>query len=289
MLECVPNFSEGRDPKVVAAIAAAIQGTPGVVLLGHEMDSDHNRSVFTFAGEAAAVIEGAVRATEVAAARIDLSKHVGVHPRVGAADVIPFIPLDGSTMADAVAAAERAGQEIWQRLGVPIYFYGEAARRDSRKRLEGVRRKGFDGAPPDIGDVASHPTAGASVVGARQFLLAYNVDLTTPDLGIAQEIAKRVRASSGGFAHVKAMGLYLPSRQRAQVSMNLTNFFETPLEDVYQRISASANELGTTVADCEVIGFVPLQAFKRDPAFFARASNFTESRILENRLRQLAP
>ena len=289
MLECVPNFSEGRDPKVVAAIASAIQGTPGVVLLGHEMDADHNRSVFTFAGEADAVIEGAVRAAEVAKLRIDLSKHVGIHPRVGAADVIPFIPLDGSTMADAIAAAERAGQEIWQRLSIPVYFYGEAARRESRKRLEGVRRKGFDGAPPDVGSIPAHPTAGASVVGARQFLLAYNVDLETPDLKIAQEIARRIRASSGGFAHVKAMCLYLESRHRAQVSMNLTNFFETALEDVFQKIAASANELGTSVADCEVIGFVPLQAYCKDPAFFARASNFTESRILENRLRQLVP
>ena len=287
MLECVPNFSEGRDPKIVAAIAAAIQCTPGVVLLGHEMDSDHNRSVFTFAGEAKAVIEGAVRAAEVARQRIDLSKHAGVHPRVGAADVIPFIPLEGATMADAVAAAERAGQEIWQRLGIPIYFYGEAARRESRKRLEGVRRKGVDGAPPEIGNSAAHPTAGASGVGARQFLLASNVDLDTQDLKIAQEIARRVRASSGGFAHVKAMGLYLESRRRAQVSMNLTNFFETALEDVYQKIAASANELGTSVADCEVIGFVPLEAYRKDPAFFARASNFTESHILENRLRQL--
>jgi glutamate formiminotransferase len=287
MLECVPNFSEGRDPKVIAAIAAAIEGTPGVVLLGREMDSDHNRSVFTFAGEAPNVIEAAVRAADVAKQRIDLSKHFGVHPRVGVADVIPFVPLDGSTMADAVAAAERTGQEIWQRLDIPVYFYGEAARRESRKPLEGVRRSGFDGAPPDIGRVAAHPTAGASVVGARQFLLAYNVDLATPNLAIAQEIARRVRASSGGFAHVKAMGLYLPSRKRAQVSMNLTNFFETALEDVFQRIAASANELGTTVADCEVIGFVPLEAYRRDPAFFARASNFTESRILENRLRQL--
>jgi glutamate formiminotransferase len=287
MLECVPNFSEGRDPKVVADIAFAIQNTPGVVLLGHEMDADHNRSVFTFAGDAAAVIEGAVRAAEVAKQRIDLSKHGGVHPRVGAADVIPFVPLEGSTMADAVAAANRAGQELWQRLKIPVYFYGEAARRDSRRLLEGVRRTGFDGAPPDIGNVAAHPTAGASVVGARPFLLAYNVDLATRDVNIAKEIARRVRASSGGFAHVKAMGLYLASRQCAQVSMNLTNFFETDLEDVFQRIAASANELGTTVADCEVIGFVPLQAYRRDPAFFARASNFTESRILENRLRQL--
>jgi glutamate formiminotransferase len=287
MLECVPNFSEGRDPKVIAAIAAAIEDTPGVVLLGHEMDADHNRSVFTFAGADVAVIEGAVRAADIAKQRIDLSKHVGIHPRVGAADVIPFVPLEGSTMEDAVAAAERTGQEIWQRLNIPVYFYGEAARRESRKRLEGVRRKGFDGAPPDIGSVAAHPTAGASVVGARQFLLAYNVDLATPDLKIAQEIARRIRASSGGFAHVKAMGLYLESRKRAQVSMNLTNFFETALEDVFQKIAASANELGTSVADCEVIGFVPMQAYRRDPAFFARASNFTESRILENRLRQL--
>jgi len=289
MLECVPNFSEGRNLKVIEAIAHAISTTPGVILLGHEMDADHNRSVFTFGGEASAVIEGAVRGTEKAAELIDITKHFGVHPRVGATDVIPFIPLAGSTMDDAIAAAYRAGDEIWARADVPVYFYNFAAKRDSRKRLELVRRTGFDGAPPDIGNIASHPTAGASVVGAREFLLAFNVDLATQDIKTADIIARRIRASSGGFEHVKAMGLYLPSRSRAQVSMNLTDFRHTDLEAVYQRIAASAAEFRTSVADCEVIGFVPEQAYQQDPAFFARASNFNESRILERRLRQLLP
>jgi glutamate formiminotransferase len=282
MLECVPNFSEGRNTKTVEAIAAVVRATPGVALLGHEMDSDHNRSVFTFAGEAEAVVEAAVRAVERAAELIDLSTHVGVHPRVGAADVVPFIPLDGSTMDDAIAAAHRAGQEIWQRADVPVYFYGEAALRESRRRLEQVRRLGFDGAAPDVGDIPAHPTAGASVVGAREFLLAFNVDLKTKDINVAQEIARKIRASSGGFPYVKAIGLYLESRQRAQVSMNLTKFSAIPLEDLFHAIASVS-----PVADCEVIGFVPQGAFEQDPAFFTRASNFNESRILEPRLRQL--
>ncbi len=287
MLECVPNFSEGRDPKVVEALAAAIGGAPGVVLLGQEMDADHNRSVFTFAGEADAVVEAAVRGATRAAELIDLHGHTGVHPRVGAADVIPFIPLEGSTMADAVAAAHRAGQEIWSRAGVPVYFYGEAALRESRRRLEKVRRTGFDGAPQDVGDIASHLTAGASVVGARDFLIAFNVDLATTDVNVANEIARRVRASSGGFANVKAIGLYLASRRRVQVSMNLTDFATIPLEELYHAIASAAQELGTSAVDCEVIGFIPLRAYKKDPAFFARASNFNESRILETRLSQV--
>jgi glutamate formiminotransferase len=245
VIECVPNFSEGRDSTVVVAIADAIAKTPGVLLLGAEADADHNRSVMTFAGTPDAVVEAAVRGAGKAAELIDLSTHRGVHPRVGAADVIPFVPLDGSTMDDAVAGAHRAGEEIWRRFGVPVYFYERAARRPERKRLELVRRKEFDGAPPDIGTVAAHSTAGASVVGARGFLIAYNVLLATPDAAIAQAIARKIRASSGGFPYVKAMGIYLASRDRAQVSMNLTNFAETPLEGIYDAISQAARELAT--------------------------------------------
>lgn len=287
MIECVPNFSEGRNAGVVEGIANAIAGSPGVTLLGHEMDADHNRSVITFAGEAEAVIEGAVRGVVQAAKTIQLPAHQGVHPRVGAADVVPFIPMEGSTMAHAVLAAYKAGEQIWERAGVPVYFYGEAARRDSRKRLEKVRRQGFDGAPPDIGNIPVHATAGASVVGARQFLLAYNFDLVTADVAIATKIAHAVRESSGGFKFVKAIGLYLESRKRAQVSMNLTDFTQIPLEELYHRIQQMAQELGTSVADGEVIGFVPRAAYQQDPAFFARASNFNESRIIETRLKQL--
>lgn len=287
MLECVPNFSEGYDSGIVQQIADAIASTPGVALLGQEMDRDHNRCVITLAGESKAVVEGAVRGVGKAAELINLSSHTGVHPRVGAADVVPFIPMTGSTMKDAVQAAHQAGEEIWKRLHIPVYYYGEAAKREWRRRLEKVRRIGFDGEGPDVGDVATHPTAGAAVVGARKFLLAFNFDLTTSDIKIAEQIARRVRESSGGFPYVKAIGFYLESRKRAQVSLNLTDFPEIPLEELYQKIASSALEFGTSIADGEVIGLVPEAAYKQDPAFFARASNFNESRILETRMKQL--
>lgn len=286
MLESVPNFSEGRDPRIVEAIAATIRAVPRVALLGYEMDADHNRSVFTFAGPDTAVVEAAIQAAGTAAALIDITRHTGVHPRVGAADVVPFIPLDGSTMPDAVRAAQAAGAAIWQRFAVPVYLYGEAARRPSRMRLESVRRPGFDGAPPDFGNTSVHPTAGATVAGARAFLIAYNFDLETPDVETAKTIARRIRASSGGFPHVKAMGLYLKSRARAQVTMNLTNFAEIPLDQLHQKIAASAAEFGTSIADGELIGFIPRAAYEKCPHFFRAASNFDESRILETRLAQ---
>ncbi|MCU1335040.1 MAG: glutamate formiminotransferase [Bryobacterales bacterium] len=287
MLECVPNFSEGRDEAVVRAIADAIAQTPGVLLLGWESDADHNRSVVTFAGPSDAVVEAAVRGAGKASEVIDLTAHQGVHPRVGAADVIPFVPLDGSSMQDAVAAAHRAGEEIWRRYSVPVYFYEHAARSPDRKRLERVRRKEFDGAPADIGNLAAHSTAGASMVGARGFLIAYNVQLATRDAAIAQAIARKIRESSGGFPHVKAMGIYLASRDCAQVSMNLTNFAEIPLERVFDTIAVSAREHGTEAASSQIIGFIPRRAYEAAPEFFRRAENFEESRILETRIEQL--
>lgn len=287
MLECVPNFSEGRDDTVVRAIVDAIAGAPGVLLLGWESDTDHNRSVVTFAGSAEAVVEGAVRGAGKAAELIDLSGHQGVHPRVGAADVIPFVPLEGSSMEDAVAAAHRAGEEIWRRFGVPVYFYERSARIPGRLRLEKVRRREFDGGPPDVGNLAAHPKAGASMVGARGLLVAYNVDLATRDAAIAQAISKKIRASSGGFPHVKAMGLYLASRNCAQVSMNLTNFAETPLNRVWDTIAGLAREHGTEAVAGEIIGFIPRRAYEMAPEFFLHAANFSESRILENRIAEL--
>jgi len=287
MLECVPNFSEGRDPAVVRAIVEAIAREPGVRVLGWESDEDHHRSVVTFAGHNDAVIEAAVRGAGKAAELIDLRKHVGVHPRVGAADVIPFIPLAGSSMDDAVAAANRAGGEIWKRYGVPVYFYGAAARRPNRQRLELVRRTGFDGVPPDVGDIAAHPTAGAAVVGARGFLIAYNVLLDTPDTAIAQAIARKIRESSGGFKFVKAIGLHLKTYDRAQVSMNLTNFAATPLEEVFRTIEHEAALAGTRVHSCELIGFIPQAAFDAAPEFFRRAENFIPTRIIETHLLDL--
>jgi glutamate formiminotransferase len=287
MIECVPNFSEGRNPHTIAALARVIGHLNGIAVLGFESDADHHRSVITFAGEPEAVLEAAVRAAGKAAELIDLRQHTGVHPRVGAADVVPFAPLEGSTLEDCVAIAHRAGEEIWRRFRVPVYFYEAAARIAERKRLERVRKPGFDGLPPDIGDVAEHPTAGAVMVGARRFLIAYNINLTTPDAAIAKQIAAKIRESSGGFRFVKAMGLHLPSLGRAQVSMNLTNFAAIPLDDLYATVEAEAARLRTTIAESELIGFIPRAAFEQSPAFFSRIRGFNDSRIIEIRIGEL--
>jgi len=287
MIECVPNFSEGRNPHTIAALARIIGHLNGIAVLGFESDADHHRSVITFAGEPDAVLEAAVRATGKAAELIDLRHHVGVHPRVGAADVVPFVPLEGSTLEDCVAIAHRAGEEIWRRFRVPVYFYEAAAKLPERKRLERVRRPGFDGQPADVGDVAEHPTAGAVMVGARNFLIAYNINLTTPEAAIAKQIAAKMRESSGGFPFVKAMGLYLPSLGRAQVSMNLTNFAAIPLDELYAAVEAEAASLGTAIAESELIGFIPRAAFEQSPAFFRRIRGFDESRIIEVRIGEL--
>ena len=284
MIECVPNFSEGRDTGVVREIAAAIAGVAGVTLLGWEADADHHRSVITFAGPSDAVREGALQGVGAAAARIDLNAHHGVHPRVGAADVVPFVPLEGSSLGDCVAIAHQTGEQIWERFRVPVYFYEAAARIPERRPLQNVRRSGFDGQPPDVGDVVAHPTAGAVMVGARQFLIAYNVNLATDDVQLARQIAFRIRESSGGFRFVKAMGLHLDSANRAQVSMNLTNFAEIPLDRLYEAIQQEAARLGTSIQESELIGFVPKAAFEKSPDFFRRTRGFDESRIVENRL-----
>jgi glutamate formiminotransferase len=287
MIECVPNFSEGQDQAVVSSIANAISAVSGVALLGFESDADHHRSVITFAGAPEAVMEGAIRGVGKAAELIDLRQHKGVHPRVGAADVVPFVPLEGSTLDDCTAIAHRAGAEIWRRFRVPVYFYEAAALIPERKRLEKVRRRGFDGRPPDIGDVAEHPTAGAVVVGARRFLIAYNINLATSDVGVAKEIAVKIRESSGGFRFVKAMGLHLSSLNCAQVSMNLTNFAGIPLDELYETVLHEAARLGTKIAESELIGFVPRQAYEQAPEFFRRTRGFDESRIIENRIARL--
>lgn len=279
MIECVPNFSEGRDPAVMRYIVAAIESVEGVILLGWESDEDHNRSVVTVAGPEDAVLEGAVRGAGAAAEKIDLRSHRGVHPRVGAADVIPFVPLENATMNDCVRIAHRAGEEIWRRYGIPSYFYESAATMPHRRRLENVRRREFDGKPPDVGDIAAHSTAGACVIGARDFLIAFNVNLATADAAVAQAIARRIRESSGGFRFVKAMGRYLPSRNCAQVSMNFTNFAHTPMNDVYAAICREA-----PVASCQLIGFIPRRAFEMFPDLFRRAENFDESRVIETRI-----
>ncbi len=283
ILECVPNFSAGRDVKIVHAIESAIASVTGVAVLDRTADADHDRSVITFAGAPDSVREAALRAVEAAVARIDLTQQQGVHPRVGAADVIPFVPLLGASMADCVRIAHAAGQEIWRRTRVPVYFYEAAALIPAPANLADVRRGGFEALrnethlrPPDIGGPGLHPTAGAAIVGARKFLVAYNVNLASNDLALAQRLAKRLRASSGGFPAVKALGLALASRGIVQVSMNLTDYEVTGIDEVYAVIAAEAEILGS-----ELIGLIPRAALPRQDV---RWENFDESLILENRL-----
>lgn len=277
LVECVPNFSEGRDAETVRAIAAAIAGPDGAAVLDTSLDSDHNRSVITFVAPVEAVVGAAVRGVERAVERIDLGRHAGVHPRIGAADVVPFVPLGDVTLEECAALAREAGGEIWRRLRVPVFFYEAAALRAERRNLAEVRRaplRDFD-----VGGPEPHPTAGASAVGARGFLIAFNVNLATGDLELARWIARRIRGSSGGFPFVKAMGVSLGSRGLAQVSMNLVDFERTPVEEVYAAIAREA-----PVAECELIGLVPRRAYQQAPRFYERAANFHPGCILEDRI-----
>ena len=246
IVECVPNFSTGRDRIVVDALARAIASVNGLAVLDCTADPDHDRCVITFVGSPAAVREAAVRAVETAAARIDLTQQQGVHPRVGAADVIPFVPISGITLEECVALAHTAGHEIWRRARVPVYFYEAAALSPSRVNLAHVRRGGFEALreqtasrPPDVGGPALHPTAGATIVGARRFLVAYNINLASADLALAQRLARTIRASSGGFPAVKALGLALESRGIVQVSINLTDYEQTGIDRKSTRLNSS--------------------------------------------------
>ena len=283
IVECVPNFSAGRDRSVVEAIETAISSVTDLAVLDRTADPDHDRCVITFAGSPAAVREAAVRAVETAAARIDLTQQQGVHPRVGAADVIPFVPISGITLEECVTLAHTAGHEIWRRARVPVYFYEAAALSPSRVNLAQVRRGGFEALreqtasrPPDVGGPALHPTAGATIVGARRFLVAYNINLASADLALAQRLARTIRASSGGFRAVKALGLALESRGIVQVSINLTDYEQTGIDQVYAAVSSEAEVLGS-----ELIGLIPRAAL---PQTDVRWENFRESLILENRL-----
>lgn len=294
LIECVPNFSAGRDPVVVERIAQAIASTPGAKLLAQESDIDHHRAVLTFAGHPDAVLEAAFRAVQIASQTIDLNTHHGVHPRIGAADVVPLVPIQGITLDQCAILAHQLGQRIWTELQIPIYFYEAAALRPERKRLEVVRQGSFEtlrqavftdpARHPDLGGPALHPTAGATIVGARKYLLAYNINLQTADLAIAKQIARRIRASSGGLPHVKAMGVMLHSRGMAQVSMNLTDFEITPLHTVFAAVQHEASKLGVAIAGSEIIGLMPAAALAQTAAHFLSCENYRDSAILENRL-----
>jgi glutamate formiminotransferase len=296
IVECVPNFSEGRDPSKVDAIVQAIQSVPGIAVLDRELDADHNRCVITFAGPAEVIGEAAVRAVERAVYLIDLRRHSGVHPRIGAADVVPFVPVENVTLEDCVRIAERVGQQLWEKLRVPVYLYEAAARRPDRVNLENIRRGQFEGLreevhtnpdrTPDFGDAELHESAGATVVGARKFLIAYNINLNTPDVEISKRIARTVRFSSGGFRYVKAMGVPLPTRKLAQVSMNLTDFEQTPVHRVFEAVRAEAERYGVTIAGSEIIGLIPKKALEMTAEWYLRAENFRPNLVLENRLRE---
>jgi glutamate formiminotransferase len=294
LVECVPNFSEGRDPLVVAAIARAAAAVPGILILDLQRDIDHNRSVLTFAGPPDSVAEAAVAAAGVAARHIDLNKHDGVHPCIGAADVVPFIPLRGITLEECAALARAAGEQHWKQNGVPVYFYDAAALRRDRTRPEQIRKGGFrllrsaaltdPYRRPDVGGPALHPTAGASVFGARKFLVAYNVNLQTNDVALAKSIAKKIRASSGGFPCVKALGVFLESRNLAQVTTSLTDFEVTPVHVVFNAIRDEAARAGVEVQGSELIGLIPRQALELAASTDFRWEHWDDSMVLETRM-----
>jgi len=294
IVECVPNFSEGRRPEVIDAIVKAITSVGNVYLLGREMDADHNRAVITIAGSPDSIGPAAVRGVEAAMQHIDLNKHRGEHPRMGAADVIPFIPIRGVSLGDCVEIARKTGQEIAGRLGIPVYLYEAAATRPERTNLENIRRGQFEllrdeistnpDRKPDFGEARIHPTAGAIVVGARKPLIAYNINLNTSDVAIAKYIAKRIRFSSGGFRYVKAMGVLLKDRNQAQVSMNLTDFEQTSIEMVFETVRREAARYGVAVGSSEIVGLIPNKAIQRAAEFFLQIENFKPEMILENRL-----
>jgi glutamate formiminotransferase len=290
-VECVPNFSEGRDPAKIDAIIEAMK-LPGVYLLDREMDSDHNRSVITLVGEREAIQEAILRGVGKAAELIDLTQHQGAHPRMGATDVVPFIPIDGVTLEDCVAMAKHVGTEIARRFQIPVYFYEAAAATPERQNLENIRRGQFEGIrdeiathparQPDCGDPCVHPTAGATVVGARKALIAYNIFLNTPDVSIAKKIAKAVRFSSGGLRFVKGAGFLV--RGMAQVSMNLTDFEQTPIHRVFEFVRREAARYGVLPVSSEIVGLIPKLALEQSAEWFLQIENFDSSLILENRL-----
>jgi glutamate formiminotransferase len=292
IIECVPNFSEGTDANKVRQIVSAMQ-VEGVRLLDWSLDTAHNRSVVTIAGSPTGIVEAAVRAAGKAAELIDLTKQNGVHPRIGAADVIPFIPVSGASLADCALLARQAGLLIWRRYGVPVYFYGAAAARPDRILLEEVRKGQFEGLRdatrrdasrrPDIGGPELHETAGASAVGARSFLIAYNVHLKGSDISAARAIARDIRAANGGLHGVKAIGVF--ANGRAQVSMNITDFNVTPMRHVHSTIRHLAQRHGVLIDDAELIGLIPDAAYEPDSEWVRQITGFDpDSKVLERRL-----
>jgi glutamate formiminotransferase len=294
IIECVPNVSEGRRPDVVTALVDAIRHT-GVRVLDHSSDASHNRSVLTLAGEAPSLKAGILALFAAAVDAIDLRKHQGEHPRIGAVDVIPFIPIEGVTMSDCVALAKDVGRAVAEQFAVPVFLYEEASDNPARKNLEDIRRGQFEGLAtkmmqsewaPDFGPAAPHPSAGAAVIGARMPLIAYNINLNTDRLEVAKKIAGAIRQSSGGLRYVKAMGVKLDDRNLAQVSINLTNFEKTPIFRVFEMVRREAARYGVSILESEIVGLVPAAALLSAAEFYLQLERFTDAQILENKLRQ---
>ncbi|MGQ9558842.1 MAG: glutamate formimidoyltransferase [Desulfurispora sp.] len=296
LVQCVPNFSEGRRPEVVEQIVAAIRAVEGVSLLDYSLDASHNRSVVTFIGPPGRVGEAAVAAAARAAELINMEEHSGAHPRIGATDVIPFIPVAGVEMAECVELAREVGRELGEKLGIPVYLYEAAATRPERKNLAQVRQGQYEGLKteitrperaPDFGPPRLHPTAGATAVGARPPLIAYNINLGTSDLRIAQAIARSIRGSSGGYPSIKALGVMLEDRGLAQVSINVCNFREVSLPRIFETVRLEAARYGVNVVGSEIVGLVPLEALLDTAAFYLRLEGFAPQQVLEKRLLDL--
>jgi glutamate formiminotransferase / 5-formyltetrahydrofolate cyclo-ligase len=294
IIECVPNISEGRRTNVVERIVTALRGIDGVRVLDYSSDSSHNRSVLTLAGDAAPLQEAVLKLYEQAVATIDLRAHAGEHPRLGAVDVVPFVPIEGVKMADCVALAKATAAAIAERFKVPVFLYEEAATDPARRNLEDIRRGEFEGLrekmrqpgwKPDYGPAEPHPSAGASVVGARMPLIAYNINLDTDRLDVAKRIAAAIRHSSGGFRYVKAMGVRLEDRGIVQVSMNLTNYEKTPIYRVFDVVKREAERSGVAVLESEIVGLVPSAALVGTAEHYLQLERFSAEQVLENKLR----
>lgn len=297
IIECVPNFSEGCDSKKLAAIARVFKSFPDVKLADFSGDADHNRSVFTFLGRPEDVLEAALAASGKAIELIDMRKQTGVHPRLGAVDVVPFIPLSKAKIKDAVDLAHSFGQQLYERFGVSIYFYGFAARKDQCVELPDVRRGGYEGLAgkmasaqgiPDVGGSEFNMRSGATAVGVRNLLVAYNINLACDDLNLVRHIASRIREKGGGLKSVRAIGVVLKSRGLAQVSINLTNCTETPLKTVFDRVKTLAAEAGAEILESELIGLAPKCAFKGTKPEYLKLKDFDKNRILETHLKFLS-
>lgn len=294
IVECVPNFSEGKDQKVIDAILAEIQSVPGITVLSSLADADHNRLDVSYLGEPDAVKKAAYLACQKAAELIDMGKHHGQHPRMGATDVIPFIPIQGVSMDECVQYANEVGKKIGDELGIPVYLYESAARVPERKNLADVRRGEYEGLKaefasnparlPDYGPTTMHPSAGFTAVGARMPLVAFNVNLATTDLSVAKAIAKAVREKDGGLKHVKAMGFEIKERNLVQVSMNLVNYMETPVFKAFEAVKKEAEKHGVSIVESEIVGMVPLQALVDTSVFYLNLAQFKTDQVIEARL-----